>query len=77
EQPVFVGLSVTMPESVPGARLALELMHRTTPHIPLMVGGNCSGELLDEAQGAWTVLDSTGELLALTRGGAGGHLLPR
>ncbi|WP_164019448.1 cobalamin B12-binding domain-containing protein [Pyxidicoccus trucidator] len=77
EQPVFVGLSITLPDNLAGARLALELMHRTTPHIPLMVGGRCGGELAPEEHGAWTVLDSTGELLALTRGNVGGHLLPR
>lgn len=75
EQPVFVGLSVTVPENVPDARLALELMHRTTPHIPLMVGGRAAAELAPEEPGAWTQVDSTEELLTLTRGEAGGHVL--
>ncbi|MFP2929209.1 B12-binding domain-containing protein [Pyxidicoccus sp. 3LG] len=68
EQPAFVGLSVTMPENAPDARLALELIHRVTPHIALMVGGRAADALLPESQGAWAVLHTTGELLAMTRG---------
>lgn len=75
EQPVFVGLSVTMPDFVPGARLALELMHRTTPHIPLMVGGRTADSLVPEVEGSWSVLHSSEELLRLTRGDVGTHPL--
>lgn len=77
EQPVFVGLSVCMPENIPGAKLALELMHRTTPHIPLMAGGRMAGEVAPEEEGDWSVLHSTTELLSLTRGGGGGLSLSR
>lgn len=75
EQPVFVGLSVTMPDNVEAARLTLELMHRTTPHIPLVTGGRMAGSLGPEVEGTWSVLHSSEELLNLTRGGVGGHLL--
>ena len=77
EQPVFVGLSVCMPENAAGARLALELMHRTTPHIPLMAGGRMAALVAPEEEGAWSVLSSTTELLSLTRGGVGGVFLAR
>ena len=70
EQPVFAGLSVTLPDNVPAARDALELVHHTAPHIPLIVGGRASASLEPAKEGAWTVLHSTGELLSLTRGGS-------
>ena len=74
EQPLFVGLSVSMPDNVPDAKLALELMHRTTPHIPLVAGGRMAPALVPDEEGAWSVLHSTAQLLSLTRGGAGGLL---
>ncbi|WP_205520412.1 cobalamin B12-binding domain-containing protein [Pyxidicoccus caerfyrddinensis] len=75
EQPAFVGLSVAMPERLDDARLTLELLHRTTPNIPLVAGGRVAASLLPEEQGAWSVLNSSEELLDLTRATSGGHFL--
>ncbi|QSQ24790.1 cobalamin-dependent protein [Pyxidicoccus parkwayensis] len=77
EQPVFVGLSCSMPEHVPDARLTLELMHRTTPGIPIVAGGRVADSLMPDEEGAWSVLRSAGELLDLTRGDVGRHHLSR
>jgi methanogenic corrinoid protein MtbC1 len=74
EQPAFVGLSVCMPEHLEDARLTLELLHRTTPNIPLVAGGRVAERLVPEVKGTWSVLHSSEELLDLTRGSAGGHL---
>jgi methanogenic corrinoid protein MtbC1 len=71
ERPLLVGLSVTLPDNVPGARSALELLHRTTPGIPLLVGGRGTASLAPEGAGAWTVVRTTTDLLSLTRGGTG------
>lgn len=76
EQPLVVGLSVAMPENVPGARDALELLHRTAPRLPLLVGGRVATSLEPEEAGAWTVVRSTMDLLSLTRGGSGVVLQP-
>ena len=57
-------------------RLALELMHDMTPHIPLVVGGRMATSLAADAHGAWTVLRSTAELLSLTRGDTRGLIHP-
>ncbi|MCY1021759.1 cobalamin B12-binding domain-containing protein [Pyxidicoccus sp. MSG2] len=75
EQPAFVGLSVCMAERLEAARFTLELLHRTTPNIPLVAGGRAAGSLVPEEKGTWSVLQSSEELLDLTRNRAGGHLL--
>jgi methanogenic corrinoid protein MtbC1 len=67
EQPAFVGLSVSMPESVPETRFALELLRRTAPHIPLIVGGSAAALAADPEQ-RWRVMTTTEELLSWTRG---------
>ncbi|MCP3143624.1 cobalamin B12-binding domain-containing protein [Pyxidicoccus xibeiensis] len=77
EQPVLAGLSVTMPENVPAARLTLELLHQTAPDIPLIVGGQAAAQLGAGGKGAWSVLHSTDSLLTLTRGSSGALHLQR
>ncbi|WP_211193985.1 cobalamin B12-binding domain-containing protein [Pyxidicoccus fallax] len=76
EQPLFVGLSVSMPDNVLGARRTLEQVHAAAPHIPLVVGGRVASSLTPEVPGAWKVLRSTTEMLSLTRGEVGGALHP-
>lgn len=67
EQPDFVGLSVSVAENLPQARLTLELLRRTVPHVPLLIGGRAADALDGEPGQTWHVVHSTAELLAWTR----------
>ncbi|EAU65992.1 cobalamin B12-binding domain-containing protein [Stigmatella aurantiaca] len=77
EQPVFVGLSVTMADHIPAARTALEWIHRTAPQVRLVAGGSASEALMPAEKETWAVLSSTQDLLWMTRGGTDGLIVSR
>ncbi|MDC0710400.1 cobalamin B12-binding domain-containing protein [Stigmatella sp. ncwal1] len=77
EQPVLLGLSVTMADHIPAARTTLELLHHIAPRVHLVAGGSAAEALMPAEKEAWAVLPSTQELLWMTRGGTGGLIAPR